>query len=82
MKTQTQIRNEARDRALAKAHRAAVLLSKAQDLMVEAAQLTTGGIIGHEDYRHWAHQIGELLSCDNGEAGIGPAIQNLTRTGR
>ncbi len=32
---------------------------------------------GHYDYSHWANQIDELLSCDHGEAGIGPALQKM-----
>ncbi len=71
-------KNEA-GRAMAKAHRAALLLAQAQDLMKEAAELTGPSGIGHEDYRHWVHQIGELLSCDHDEAGIGPTLTKLAK---
>lgn len=71
---------EAKTRALRKAHQASLQLAKARDLMLEAAALTADGSIGNGDYLHWAHQIGELLSTDNGEAGIGPGLTLLAKS--
>ena len=45
--------------------------------MRKAADATSTTGDGHCDYRHWAHQIDELLSCDHGEAGIGPGLQKI-----
>ena len=67
----------AADRALRKAVKASRLLADAARLMREAADGTSTTADGHYDYLHWAHQIDELLSCDAGEAGIGPALQKM-----
>ena len=70
-------------KAVRKAMQAAALLAKAAKLMREAADLSDGSIAsGRFDFLHWADQIEQVLSCDNGEAGIGPTIQNLTRMGQ
>ena len=65
------------DRAFRKAVRASRLLADAARLMREAAAGTSTTADGHYDYSHWANQIDELLSCDHGEAGIGPALQKM-----
>jgi len=67
----------AADRALRKAVRASKLLADAARLMHEAAAATTTTADGHYDFLHWANQVEELLSCDRGEAGIGPALQKM-----
>jgi hypothetical protein len=67
----------AEGRALRKAVRASKLLADAARLMREAAADTTTTPDGHYDYLHWANEIDELLSCDHGEAGIGPALQQI-----
>ncbi len=67
----------AADRALRKAVKASQHLAEAARLMREAANDTSTTADGHYDYLHWAHQIDEILSCDNGEAGIGPALQKM-----
>ena len=67
----------AADRALREAVRASRLLADAARLMREAADGTSTTADGHYDYLHWAHQIDELLSCDGGEAGIGPTLQKM-----
>jgi hypothetical protein len=62
---------------------AAALLSRAGGLMREAADLsddTIGG--GKYDFIHWATQIEQILSCDEGQAGIGPTMEKLTRKGQ
>jgi len=70
-------------KAARKAMQAAGLLARAAQLMREAADLSDGSIAsGRGDFSHWASQIDQILSCDNGEAGIGPTIQNLTRMGQ
>jgi hypothetical protein len=70
-------------KAARKAMQAASLLAKAASLMREAAGLSDGSIAsGKYDFIHWANQIEEILSCDNGEAGIGPAMQRMTREGQ
>ncbi len=80
MKTQT--RDDARRKAIRKAHQAALLLAKAKNLMAEAAEITDGdwGSL-HADYLHWANQIGELLSSDHDEAGIGPTLTKFASRG-
>ena len=70
----------AADLALRKVVRASRLLANAARLMGEAAGHTTTTADGHYDYLHWAHEIDEFLSCDNGEAGIGPALQQMARS--
>jgi hypothetical protein len=67
----------AADRALRKAVRASRLVADAARLMCEAADGTSTTADGHYDDLHWAHQIDEPLSCDGGEAGIGPALQKM-----
>ena len=67
----------ATDRAFRKAVKASRLLADAARLMREAAAGTSTTADGHYDYLHWANQIDELLSCDHGEAGIGPALQKM-----
>ena len=69
----------AADWALRKAVKASRLLADAARLMREAAAGTATTTDGHYDYLHWASQIGELLSSDHGEAGIGPTLQKIAR---
>lgn len=75
--------NHTNPRALRNASEAATLLAKAARLMREAADLsnkTTAS--GHYDFLHWAVAIEQLISCDGGEAGIGPALTRWTKTDR
>lgn len=74
--TRTSNQNESR-RALRAAVKASRLLADAAELMRDAAHLTKTTGVGHADYLHWARQIEDLLSCDHGEAGIGPALQKI-----
>ena len=67
-------------RALRKAHQAALALAKALALMHEAADLVGDGGVGHGDYLHCAFENGQLLSCDNGEAGIGPGLTAIGKS--
>jgi len=70
----------AANRALRKAVRASKLLADAARLMREAAAGTSTTADGHYDYSHWASQIEELLSCDHGEAGVGPGLQKIAES--
>jgi len=75
--------NHTNPKALRKAMQASTLLAKAARLMREAADLsdeTTAS--GHYDFLHWAIAIEELISCDNGEAGIGPTLTRWINKGR
>ena len=74
--TRTNTQDEAR-RALRAAVKASQLLANAAELMRDASHLTETTGVGHADYLHWVRQIEELLSCDHGEAGIGPALQKI-----
>ncbi len=65
-------------KAVRKAMQAADLLAKAARLMREAAELSEDtGVSGRYDFTHWASRIEELISCDHGQAGIGPTIQKM-----
>ena len=67
--------NHTNPKALRKAMQASTLLGKAARLMREAAELSHETIAsGRYDFLHWATAIDELISCDNGEAGIGPTL--------
>ncbi len=70
----------AAQRALRKAVKASQHLADAARLMREAAAGTSTFVDGHHDYLYWAHQIDELLSCDNGEAGVGPGLQEIAES--
>jgi len=64
-------------KALKKANDAAMHLAKAASLMREAAEISSTHVLsGRYDYLDWAAKIEEILSSDNGEAGVGPALQN------
>ncbi len=70
--------NHLNPRAIRKAMKAADHLAKASKLMREAAALTDGTVAsGHNDFLAWAHAIDQILSSDNGEAGVGPTMQKL-----
>ena len=66
-------------KAVRKAMQAADLLAKAARLMREAAGVDGERTVARYDFLHWAIEIEQILSCDNGEAGIGPTIAKLTR---
>ncbi|MBU2691762.1 MAG: hypothetical protein KJ970_12620 [Candidatus Eisenbacteria bacterium] len=73
--------NRTNPKATKKAKQAADLLAKAAGLMREAAEMSDNTIAGGRyDFLHWATEIEELLSCDDGEAGINPALDKKTRT--
>ncbi len=77
------MRTQLNPEAVRKAMQAATLLSKAAGLMREAAAISDGTVAsGKYDFIAWAAQIEQILSCDNGEAGIGPTLSTLTRKGR
>ena len=57
---------------------AALVLAKAAKLMREAADDSTWAQ-GKGDFLHWAIQIEEIISCDDGEAGIGPSISKMAQ---
>jgi len=70
-------------KALKKAAHASTLLGKAARLMREAAEISDETIAsGRYDFLHWATAIEELISCDNGQAGIGPSLTRWTSKGR
>jgi len=65
-------------KAVRKAMQAADHLAKAARLMREAADLSDGTIAsGHGDFIEWAARIEDIISCDHGEAGIGPTMQRM-----
>ena len=77
MKTKT-TKTHLNPKAVAKATRAADYLAKAARLMREAAELSDGTIAsGHGDFIEWATRIEDIISCDHGEAGIGPTMQRM-----
>lgn len=75
--------NHTNPKALKKAAQASTLLGKAARLMREAAEISDETIAsGRSDFLHWAIAIEELISSDNGEAGIGPALTKWINEGR
>ena len=79
-KTQKNLKSGTNPTAIRKAAQAAGLLAKAANLMREAEGLSDDcAASGRYDFAHWAIAIEELLSCDNGEAGIGPALTMITK---
>jgi hypothetical protein len=75
--------NHTNPKALAKASQASNLLAKAAKLMREAADISDETIAsGHYDFLHWATAIEELISCDDDQAGIGPALTKWMNDGR
>ena len=70
--------NHLNPKAIAKANAAAEHLRKAAALMDEAVALSDNCIAsGRYDFMAWADQISQMLSCDNGEAGILPTLQKF-----
>ncbi|MBD3336434.1 MAG: hypothetical protein GF355_13045 [Candidatus Eisenbacteria bacterium] len=66
-------------KALRKAQQAADLLERAARLMREAAEMSEEVIAsGRYDFQGWAVAIEEILSCDDGEAGIRPTLAKMT----
>ena len=70
-------------RGLTLAHAAAIKQREALALLAQAAEVTDANRdgtmgVGHCDYLSWAHQIEEMLSCDEGEAGIESTLQKIT----
>ncbi|MBD3337209.1 MAG: hypothetical protein GF355_16980 [Candidatus Eisenbacteria bacterium] len=67
-------------KALRKARQAADLLERAARLMREAAEMSEEVIAsGRYDFASWARAVEELLSCDDGEAGIRPTLAIMTK---
>ena len=65
--------------ALRKAALAAKKLSEAARLMREASEGSPDWTMGRGDFADWAKAMEELLSCDHGQAGIGPTLIMLSR---
>jgi hypothetical protein len=74
------VKGKPNPKAIRKAVQAADLLGRAAKLMGEAADISEECIAsGRYDFLSWATAIEELLSCDSGEAGIGPALAMMTK---
>jgi hypothetical protein len=68
-------------RAIRKAHQASMMLVKAAALLREAAEGSTWAQ-GKGDFLRYAVAIDELISCDNGEGGLGATITFLSSRSR